>query len=295
MKNARLLDRDIHLLSSYLGRWTTVLVFGLVIAIAAGALFFEGIDIAHTRITIGVAAFDSTVASVPLRALADLVRERGCGDIRWRWLGLHELSEDCDFFLLTSVQAARPTAAGRLDPVLLALAGPGKRCDTGAVVRQPDRVGTPVRRMIYPSPVSTAGYLTPRELLGDTAAESRFAAERGGEARAALAVLSGAFDAGGIGVERLRALESTGLVEPGELSTVRIGDCLPEIVVAAGKETDPRIVMELVDRLPALTERMSPSLVGHLAQLGIAGFVAARDDDRAAVAAIADRLPATPE
>ena len=108
----------------------------------------------------------------------------------------------------------------------------------------------------------------------------------------ALWVLFGAYDAGGIGLERLRAFERAGTIRPGELEIAGIGECVPEIVVAVDPDADPRIAAELVERLPAVAARMSAPLESLLGRIGIAGFAAARDEDRAALARIASRPPA---
>jgi hypothetical protein len=291
MKKSKLFKLDYSVLSSYLGRSATVVVFALIILLAVGALFLEENDMAHMPITIGVYALDSVRAADPLESLADFAREKGAGDITWRYFGPYDPPGNCDFYLMTSVQAAPYVAEGSLDCSLLATVRRGVRFSRGCVVA---RRGTPLDRLIggrviFTSPISATGYLSPYRALaragfaGDPERRFEFSGDRGGDERVALAVLYGAYDAGGIGFERLRYLEEHGIVPRGELDVLLEGEPYPEFVLATRPGVDPRKLRSLRERVPLILEKMPRSLRADLTGIGIAGFVAIRDEDIALI------------
>ncbi len=287
MKKSKLIKIDYSMLSSYLGRSATVIVFAVIIVLALGALFLEENDMAHMPITIGVCALDSAKSWCALGSLADLIREKGAGDIRWRYLDTGTPPAGCDFYLMTSVQGAPYVSEGSLKCVLIAMARQGMRYTRGVIIGQRG-VGLDVLRggrVVFTSPISASGFISPyRAIIGagftpDDSIQYEFAGSSMGEEAVAFGVIYGAYDAGGIGLERLELLEQRGIVPVGQLDVLLEGPPVPEIIIAAEPSVDPRMERGFCERVPLILCKMSPFLTAELTEIGIAGFVKPREED----------------
>jgi hypothetical protein len=286
MKKNRSIRIDYSILSSYMGRSATVVVFAFIIAIALGALFLEENDMAHVPITIGVCAMDSARSWDALESLSRLIREKGLGDITWCYLDHGAAPAGCDFYLMTSVQGAPHLVEGDLECSLIVTVRSGARYARGGVIvrkgTSPESVANGT--VLFTSPVSATGYLSPLSALAEAgyAVDSmrcEFAGSSMGEEAVAFGVLFGAYDAGGINLERFRFLEQHSIVPPGELTVLLEGASMPEMIIAANPAADPRKRRVFRERLPVILERMPRLLMADLAGIGIAGFVAPREED----------------
>lgn len=299
MKKGKLIRIDYSMLSSYMGRSATVIVFTLIIALALGAFFLEENDMAHVPITIGVCAFDSARSWDALESLADLVREKGGGDITWRYLDVGAPPENCDFYLMTSLQGAPHLADGSLACALIATARPGVRYAHGCIIgrRSADAGALRDGTVLFTSPVSATGFLSPYEALagagyvGGSSERFFFAGPYMSEERVVFGVLFGAFDAGGIGLERLQYLQQQGIVPEGALRVLIQGDPVPELIVAVDPSVEARKRRGFCERLPVILEKMPRFLAADMAEIGIAGFVAPRREDVTLLETLSGRLP----
>jgi hypothetical protein len=277
---------DAGLIPSRLGRWGTAVVFAAIIAIAAGALFLDEEGMAHTPIVIGVCTFDSARAGSALDRFADFCRGKGCGDIRWRYLSAGDALAGCDFYLTTSLEISAPLARGELGCALIAAEREAHRYSRSSVIVKAGAGAPPASgaRIIFCSDRSAAGFLAPYRALersGFALAESAidFAGSYPGDERVVFGVIYGVYDAGGVSLERLRALEAAGIVREGEIEVLFEGEAFPEIVVAYNPASYRQYRVEFARRLPGVLDRAPRSMRGELAALGIAGLYAARACD----------------
>ena len=291
-------SREDSIVSGYLNRWAVGIVFVAIFALAAGALLVDSDDLAHRTVTIGVAAFDSARAGPALDAFARHCREKGCGDIAWRWLPPRGPYAGCDLYLVPALAAAPAIVDGSLACELVVAEREAHRYSRSAVIvrRGASRDPARARRVVYAAPCSAAGYLAPRRALaaaGGASADSAsaFSGELPRDERVALGVLFGAYDAGGISLERLEALEAAGVIEPGEIEVLIEGEAVPEVIVAAAP--DPRAawrrrfvgaLLRIHDAAPAAVKR-------DLRSIGVAALYAARPDDVARIEGLAGALP----
>lgn len=297
MKRNRLFRLDYSMLSSYLGRWSTVFVFTAIILIAAGALFLEEEDIAHMPVRIGVYDLDSTVVHRRLEDLARFIRSKGGGDIEWVYLMESEDPRDCDFYLMTSLRLAPYLVSGELDCSLIVTLMEGKRYSRGVVIAKAGEgsTGTDCEGAIFTSPFSVSGFLSPYRAilstgydLSDAEIPVEFA---GNEERVLFGVLFGPFRFGGISLERLRYLEERGIVRKGEIEVVMQGEHYPEMVLASGCNGEGRKLGRFRDRFLILTDRMPLDLKADLYSIGLSGFAEPRPGDRDMIRSLNGMVP----
>ncbi len=299
MKKGKFIRIDYSMLSSYMGRSATVIIFALIVALALGALFLEENDMAHVPISIGVYALDSTRSWVALESLADLAREKGAGDITWHYLDADAPPAGCDFYLMTSVQGAPYIAEGSLACALIVTVRRGIRYARGGIIapKGVDLDSLSDGTVLFTSPLSAVGYLSPYAALaeagyaGGDPGRFAFAGPYMSDERVIFGVLFGAYDAGGIGLERLHYLEQLGIVPDGALTVLLEGDPIPEMIVAVEPAVEPRKRHGFCERLPIILEKMPHFLEADLAVIGIAGFVAPRQEDLDLLESIPGRLP----
>lgn len=257
-------------------------------------------DMAHMPVTIGVCTFDSVRAAPALDAFAEFCRWRGCGDIRWKYLRPDVKPSGCDFYFMTSLQLSPFLSGKDLGCALIITERGGHRYSRSAVIV---RSGMPVfpatggTRLIFSSPVSAAGFLAPYRALkkngysfADAACD--FSGLYPREERLVFGVLYGAYDAGGISLERLRALEAAGVVRAGELDVYLEGEVFPEIVLAYDPAAYTPEEKSFARRLPGVLDRTPRSLRSELSDLGIAGFYSPRESDLALIRKLASMIPA---
>jgi len=280
------LNRDYRLISSCVSRWATVIIFSVIVALAAGALFLKADDMAHTPIVIGVCTFDSSRAGAALEQFAEFSRARGCGDIRWRYLRPDQKLAGCDFYVTTALELSAPLSRGDLGCALLAAERQAHRYSRSSVLVRAGVTALPARgaRIIFGSSRSAAGFLAPYRALERSGyvlseASIEFAGSYPGDERVVFGVLYGAYDAGGISLERLQALIKAGIVRDGELDVLCEGEALPEIVIAYDPSSYTQDRMSFARHLPGVLDRVPRSLRSELSALGIAGFYAPRETD----------------
>ena len=281
-----ILGRTYRLISSFLVRWGTGIIFSIIIAIAVGALFLKADDMAHTPIVIGVCAFDSARAGATLEQFSEFCRAKGCGDIRWRYLRPDQKLSGCDFYITTSLELSAPLARGDLGCALLAAERQAHRYSRSSVLVRAGITALPATgaRIIFGSSRSAAGFLAPYRALERSGydlsgASIEFAGSYPGEERVVFGVLYGAYDAGGISLERLQALEKAGIVRDGEIDILCEGEALPEIVIAYNPSSYTQDRKSFAKHLPGVLDRVPRPLRSELSALGIAGFYSARKTD----------------
>jgi hypothetical protein len=299
-RRAKNLNRDYNILSSYLNRWVTVIVFSAIVALAFGAIYIKSDDAAHIPVVIGVSALDSTRAGPALESFAEFCRGKGCGDIRWRYLRPDAALKGCDFYITTSVSLSTPLARGSLGCALIAAEREAHRYSRSAVVVRAGVRSLPASgaRVIFTSPRSASGFLAPyRSLERAGYAPSRgtidFAGARPREERVVFGVLYGAYDAGGISLDRLQSMERSGILRRGELDVLCEGEALPEIVLAYDPARYTADRKSFVGRLPGLFDRSPRSLRRELAAVGMAGFYVPRADDIKLIERLRTMVPAS--
>ena len=288
MKKGKRLEVDYSMLSSYLGRSATALVFTAIVLIALGALFMDQDDMAHISISIGVCAFDSTRSGPALEALADFVRERGGGNIQWQYFRPGQKPTGCDFYLMTSVQLAPRLIAGELDCCLIVAMREARRYAKGVVITRAGREDFAPHdaKVIFTSPLSANGFLSPYLVLREMGMDRPvhedkmdFAGYYPNDERVVLGVLFGAYQAGGLSFERLRLLEELGVVRKGELQILREGRSFPEVVLAADRSIDQKKRKGFTERFIAITEQVPDPLKASLTLIGVSGFIRPKQND----------------
>ncbi len=155
-----------NMLSSYIGRWMSLVMLLLLVTLAAAALFFEPDYPAHVPLRIGVCAFDSVTAGPALRSFASTVREQEGGDISWVWLGPGREPAGCDFYLMTSLQMLAAREKSMMDCLLLSTPRIDGSLSMGVVVvraeAEPDW-----SRTAFTSSVSATGFISPLAAIAE--------------------------------------------------------------------------------------------------------------------------------
>lgn len=267
-----------NMLSSYVGRWTSLLMLLLLVSLAAAALFIKPDYPAHVPLRIGVCAFDPSAAGPALRSFASTVREQDGGDISWVWLGPEGEPEGCDFYLMTAPQMLSAREKSGVECILLSTARVDGSLSMGVVIvregAEPDW-----SRTAFTSSVSTSGFISPLAAIAENGVriadlDYELLSEGCpvcGEA-VAFGVLNGRYGAGGISLEELRSLEGSGTIRQGELRVLYTGPELPEIVLVSDPSTEKWKSSGFAGRLPRIGERLSDSLAREMARLGMVSF-----------------------
>jgi hypothetical protein len=288
---------DYSMLSSYLGRWTTLIIFTVTILIAAGALFLEEDDIAHMPVTIGVYDLDSAVVHLRLIDLTDYIREKGGGDVQWRYLDDHEKPSGCDFYMMTALRLAPLLERDDLECSLLITVQEGRRYSRGCVIvrRGFRELEGEEMTAVFKSPYSVSGFLSPfnslKSALNGSWGEGELVEFAGSEERIIYGIIFGAYTFGGISVERLSMLEEMGVFAGDEIEVFLEGEAYPEMVLAVDKSMEERKHRRFRDRFVLLTDRMPPGLKADLMFLGISGFVTPRSEDIDTILGLLEKSP----
>lgn len=297
MKRNRFFKLDYSMLSSYLGRWSTVLVFTVIILIAAGALFLEEDDIAHMPVEIGVYDLDSAVVHQRLEDLARFIRGKGGGGIRWIYMRDGDDPEGCDFYLMTSLRFAPYLEREELDCSLIVTMMEGKRYSRGVVItkaREETDEGNGADA-IFTSPLSAVGFLSPYLAIISSGRDLSPANARidfaGTEERVLYGVIFGTYRFGGISLERLLYFEERGMFRKGEIEIVMQGEPYPEMVLAAGRSGEERKLNRFKDRFLLLVDRMPFDLKTDLHSIGLSGFAEPRPADIELISSFTGMVP----
>jgi len=298
MKRVNGFNRDYRIFSSTLNRGGTAIVFTAIIALAVGAFFLKSDDLAHMSVVIGVSALDSAQAAPALESFAEFCRGKGCGDIRWKYGAPGETPPGCDFYLMTSLQLSERLAGGELGCALIAASREAHRYSRSAViVRRGVRALPPEgARIIFTSPRSAAGFLAPYRSLARSGyrlegASIDFAGSCARDERVVFGVLYGAYDAGGISLDRLRALEASRVIGETELDVLIEGEAFPELLLAYAPSSYTAERKAFVRRLPGVHDKVTYPLRSELAGLGVAGFYAPRESDLELMRSLASMIP----
>ena len=267
-----------NMLSSYIGRWMSLVMLLLLVTLAAAALFLEPDYPAHVPLRIGICAFDSITAGPALRSFASTVREQDGGDISWVWLGPEGAPAGCDFYLMTSLQLLAAREKRAMDCLLLSTARIDGSLTMGVVIV---REGTEPdwSRTAFTSSASTTGFISPLAAIVENGVQipdlSYELLSEGcpvcGDA-VAFGVLFGRYGAGGISLAELRRLEGNGTIGQGELRVLYTGPELPEIVLVSDPSTEEWKSSGFAGRLPRIAERLSDPLAREMSRLGMVSF-----------------------
>ena len=267
-----------NVLSSYLGRWMSLVMLLLLVALAAAALFLEPDYSAHVPLRIGVCAFDSAVAGPVLRSFASSVREQDGGDITWVWLGPGGKPAGCDFYIMTSLQMLSAREESGMECLLFSTPRVDGSLSIGVVIVPRD--GEPDwSRAAFTSVSSATGFISPLAAIAESGVQlSTVSYETLSDAcpvcgeAVAYGVLLGRYGAGGMSLEELRRIEGNGVVEPGALRVLFTGPELPEIVLVSDPATEEWKSRGFARRLPRVAGRLSDPLRREMARLGMAAF-----------------------
>jgi hypothetical protein len=265
-------------LSSYLGRWMSLVILLLLVALAAAALFLRPDYPAHVPLRIGICAFDSIAAGPALRSFASSVREKEGGDITWRWLGPEGDPSGCDFYIMTSLQLSTLNLDRGLKVLLISTSRKDGSLSQGAVIvrrgAEPDW-----SRTVFTSPSSATGLISPLAAiarggvnLSDVSYKTLSTACPVCGDAVAHGVLLGRYGAGGIPLEELRRIEESGSIEPGALRVLFTGPELPEILLVSDRETEEWKSRGFARRLQRIAGTVSDPLAREMARLGMAAF-----------------------
>ncbi len=296
MKKNRFSRIDSGMLSSYLGKWPTVLVGVIVIILAVCAWFLEPDYMAQVPVRVGVCAYDSASVSVTLEALADLIRTKGGGDITWVYFDGGTEPAGCDFYLLTSLQYQKLHERRGMTCSLIAGTVGGGLYSRGVVIKRPETGRGEISdgRLIFTTESAAAGFASAYAAMIDSGYIERtdtaridFAGCQTCGERVVFAVLYGRYAAGGLSLDGYRMLCSQGVIGEDELEIVCIGEPVLEIIVAADRSIEDWKLHGFKRRFPAITEKLSEPLRTDLASIGIAGFFEAGEREIAYL----DNLP----
>ena len=267
-----------NVLSSYIGRWMSFVMLGLLLALVAGALFFKPDYPAHVPLRVGVCAFDSVAAGPALNSLATTVREQDGGDITWVWLGPEGEPAGCDFYMMTSLQMLAAREKRDMECILLSTARVDGSSSMGAVITL-DGVEPDWSRTAFTSSASATGFLSPLAAIVENGIQlSEISFETLSEGcpvcgdAVAFGVLHGIYGAGGIPLEELRRLERNGTIMQGALRVLFTGPGFPEIVLVSDPSTEEWKSRGFAGRLPRITGRLGGSLSREMARLGMVSF-----------------------
>jgi len=275
------------MLSSYLGRAATIVIFSTIVLLAVASIFIKGEDAAHSPINIGVCAFDSTRTWYVFNAFSSYIISRGGGDVRWSYFTPDEKASGCDLYLMTSLQAADYLRNGEMRCALIVARERGRRYSRGLVLaRKGEGSGKKNYRVIFDSPISTSGFaaaykaMVQRGMIDDD--ESRvmnFADMFSCAEKAFYGVLYGAFDLGCIPEWDFKRLAASGLIDTNRVDVVLKSDPVIELIITVDRDADSRKVDRFIDRLLAMYQALPPTLEAQLASIGISQLIPPRDAD----------------
>jgi hypothetical protein len=266
------------MLSSYIGRWLSLLMLLLLVTLAAAAIFVKPDYPAHVPVRIGICAFDSASSGRVFRSFATNVREQDGGDISWIWLPSDTDPAGCDFYIMTSPQMAAFREKSGLEYLLLATGREDGALSMGAVITrrgaEPDW-----SRAAFTSTISASGFISPLAAMAENGVDLEEVTIETvsagcpvcGEA-VVYGVLFGRFGAGGISIDELRRIEGTGSIEHDALRVLYTGPELPEVVLASDPSTEEWKSRGFARRLPRITDRLPDPLKREMTRLGMAGF-----------------------
>ncbi len=265
----------------YLKKRAWIIILASVFLLALMAFFLNREDVAHTPVSIGICAFDSSRVDFTFRSLGAWIRRNSGGEIKWKYFNDYRERESCDLYLLTSVQAAKS-----LDPDTCGLfltaeaAGDGKypegvifmRKESAPVTFKGETIG-------FLSSESAASFLSPMLALKDSinsigieTANIEFLECNSCSRQLFFGVLFGQYIAAGLDIERFNLLISTENVRKNDLKIVARGKKVPEIFLVASESIDKRKLKSLRRIFVRKFSEMPEFLKRDFLELGIAGF-----------------------
>lgn len=295
----RSLEREerFNLLSVYFGRWASVVIFVAIVALAVAAVFVDSDDLAHMQVIVGVSAFDSMRSSAALRSFSDFCRQKGRGDIQWRFFSPGEKPSRCDFYLMPALEAVPYLEATDCRAALLVAEREAHRYSRSAVIARRGNASLPVHpRIIFSSPTSAAGFVAAYRALEAAGvlieeADIDFSGNLPREERTILGVVHGVYDAGGISQERLESFKAAGFFSPDELEILYRGEAVPEMVLVCEPSDCTRQRERFARSFRRSFDQAPQSLRRELSSIGIASLYEIRNSDLELIRSLANSMP----
>jgi len=264
-----------------LNKSAAAVILTSIVILALVAFFLKKDDMAHTSVTIGVMAFDSSRVHHILREYGEFIGRRGAGKISWSYQPEYDGAAGCDFILATSVQACRILEKGEGGCFLAAVDAEEGEFPEGLLVaaRGARPSGVKTGRLAFSSPLSASCFFSPVQ-----AAEEEIEGFSLGHADVEFTgclvcveellygVLFGKYFAAGIDRERFRMLISEGLMSETDFSVLARGRKVPDTVLLISKPISRRRLNRLRDILTGTYAGMPVSLKRDLSRMGVGGF-----------------------
>lgn len=295
MKKGVIKRMDYSMLSSYIGRWTTLLVFSVIILLALGAIFIKEEDIAHTPLSIGVCAFDSVTVWSRFNLLSEFIISNGGPDIRWVYFDPDSAPRGCNFYLMTTKQAAPFLLNHSMNCSLIVTQKDARKYSRGIVIARKGKGRTAKgSRIFVNSGISPSGSISALDALlrSSIAMDAEYIIDyadrydRGVE-KVVFGLLYGGYDFGCISDVRFDYMKSHGLIDVDRLEVLVEGDPVIELVLTSDGKDDNKRTARMIKALLAISSRISPELRDQLESIGVADFIAPRVADITSIKAIA--------
>ncbi len=286
MKKNKNFKLDYSILSTYLGRFTTMLIFSAIVVLAIGAVFLEHNDMAHIPITVGVCPFDSARAGSILESLSDFALERGYGNVRWHYMDSDDLS-GCDFYLLTSVQYVPYLGNDDYRCSLIATNRAGHVYSGGVILAKNGGIKSPgqIESCIFTSPFSASGFISPYYALIDScpgvteALQVEFSGDCLDEQRVVYSVILENMDACGLSMDSYEYLRERKVIRDDELEILLKGKAYPDLLLVSDPSVEDMLIDRFTKSFPEAIRIADRSLKERLQWLGLSGFIYPRRSD----------------
>ena len=265
----------------YLKKRAWIIVLASVFLLALMAFFLNREDLAHTPVSIGVCAFDSSRVDFTFRSFGAWTRKNSGGEIKWKYFNDYSERESCDLYLLTSVQAVKyldPDACGLF--LTAESTGDGKY-PGGVLFMRKDSAPMTFKgeTIAFLSSESAASFLSPMlalkesmNTIGIEAANIEFLECNSCSRQLFFGVLFGQYIAAGLDIERFNLLISTEIVGRNDLKIVAKGKRVPEIFLVASESIDKRKLKSLRKIFIRKFFEMPEFIKRDFLELGITGF-----------------------
>jgi hypothetical protein len=260
-----------------------VVALASVFVLTLMAFFLKKEDVAHTPVSIGVCAFDSSRVDFTFLSFGAWIRKNNGGEIKWKYFKDYRERKSCDLYLLTSVQVAKSLNPDTSCLFLTAKATADGKYPEGVLFLRKEAVfkGEPIG---FLSSESAACFLSPILALKDSInslgieeANIEFLECNSCFRQLFFGVLFGKYIAAGMDMERFSLLMSTEMVGKDELKIVARGERVPEILLVASKSMDKRKLESLRKIFTGKFNQMPKLLKRDFFELGIAGFSSSED------------------
>jgi len=230
---------DLSIISTYMGRWLTLVMTLFVVGIAISALVSGG---DAQRNIIDICVYDDRPARVmsvyePLRLLLS--------DETRRPVVLHAAGErhvQCDLFVMSTHEFLTRKEALGIEAIY-EIRRTAKRNDSAVLIarsKEPiDYSGLSPEDVVFSDPHSVNGFWVQLSMLSKlgfrmpgSLSELRFAGSEGDQSRVVLGVVYGAYRLGACRLSDITSLTERGVIGGREVAVLAREDALPEIVIA---------------------------------------------------------------